>query len=286
MTSHVRIHSWALHLFTLFSVVFLDEIDQLSTRHQDVLYKLFEWASSPTSRLVLIGIANALNMTDRLLPRLRTKNCEPELLNFNPYQVADITAIIKDRLATLSTPVIQPAAIEMCARKVAASMGDLRTALDICRRAIELAETEHKKTQSTDVKPATIPHVLRVLNAVFGSPTKQKLRQLNLQQKVVLTVLMIMVRQAKRQPNQHITVGKFRKQYASLCAQSDEITPVSSHELSDVLSMLETSTLVSVGKSKEEQLRRIHLSIQESEIHDMVTEVPLLKTWVDYVCPE
>lgn len=57
------------------SVIILDEIDHLATRGQDVLYKLFEWASAPASRVVLIGIANALDLTSRLLPRLRAKNC-------------------------------------------------------------------------------------------------------------------------------------------------------------------------------------------------------------------
>jgi cell division control protein 6 len=58
-----------------FSVVVLDEIDSLITRDQEVLYKIFEWASVPCSHLVLIGIANALDLTDRILPRLRAKNC-------------------------------------------------------------------------------------------------------------------------------------------------------------------------------------------------------------------
>lgn len=210
------------------------------TRDQDVLYKIFEWASLPTSRLVLIGIANALDLTDRILPRLRAKNCEPQLMNFNPYQVTEISSIIRDRLFSLiedpedpfapppkptdgtPAPLIQANAIELCARKVAASMGDLRTALDVCRQAIELAEMEQKKKNAAAAAAAasttvlgeqrgngatlpavqepkvTVVHVMKVLNVVFGSSTTQKLKQLNLQQKIVLGVILVMLRTCKK----------------------------------------------------------------------------------------
>lgn len=229
------------------SVVILDEIDSLITRDQDVLYKIFEWASLPASRLVLIGIANALDLTDRILPRLRAKNCEPQLLNFNPYQVSEISSIIKDRLFSLIDdpenpfgpapkpaegavpPLIQPNAIELCARKVAASMGDLRTALDVCRQAVELAEMDQKKRlQATAVlgeqkkngassvplpePKVTVGHVMKVLNVVFGSSTVQKLKQVNLQQKIVLGVILVMIRSTKgANKKDQLTIGKVKK---------------------------------------------------------------------------
>lgn len=221
------------------SVVILDEIDSLITREQDVLYKIFEWASLPTSRLVLIGIANALDLTDRILPRLRAKNCEPQLLNFNPYQVHEIKEIIRDRLfsliedpknpfapppkptdSTTPPPLIADHAIELCARKVAHSMGDLRTALDICRQAIELAEIDHKKrsnqgavlgengTSTPVIEPkVTVVHVMKVLNIVFGNSTSQKLKQLNLQQKIVLGVMLVIIRQSGKKA---LTIGKVK----------------------------------------------------------------------------
>ncbi|KAG0268913.1 AAA ATPase [Actinomortierella ambigua] len=150
-------------------VLILDEIDQLVTKDQDVLYKLFEWTTRDKSRLTLIGIANALDMTDRFLPRLKAKDVEPQLLNFNPYQVADVRNIILDRLFSLEEmfpsggastaaaagvedikkpripPLMQRPAIELCARKVAAGTGDLRKALDICRQTVEMVEMEYKK---------------------------------------------------------------------------------------------------------------------------------------------
>ncbi|KAI9286776.1 P-loop containing nucleoside triphosphate hydrolase protein [Umbelopsis sp. AD052] len=288
-------------------VVVLDEIDHLLTKEQDVLYKIFEWASIPTSRLVLIGIANALDLTDRLLPRLRAKNCEPQLVNFNPYKVEEISAIIKDRLSSLSkdkdTPVImQPQAIELCARKVAAATGDLRKALDVCRQAIEMSEIEAKK-KSMASKPAalgehksnqqigmstptntapkvTIAHVVKVMNVVFGSPTVQKIRQCNLQQKVALGVLVVMRSTPSKQKDQ-MSLGRFQEQYATLCSASDFITPVSRTELNDLVSMLETSGLLTLAKAKEERQRKINLSVQDAEVLQVIREIAVLQSWID-----
>ncbi|CDS05551.1 hypothetical protein LRAMOSA08079 [Lichtheimia ramosa] len=288
------------------TVVILDEIDQLATKDQDVLYKIFEWATSPSSRLVLIGIANALDMTDRLLPRLRAKNCEPQLLNFNPYQVTEISAIIKDRLYSLDPnstpgssplPLMQPPAVELCARKVAAAMGDLRTALDVCRQAVELAETEHKRkavladqkqsSATTEIVKVSIGHVMKVLQTVFGSPVVQKLKQLGLQQKVVICVLMAMsCSSSSSHKKEHITLARFREEYTTLCSKSDGmIKPVSSTELTDVLSIIETSGIITIGKHKEERSRRLTVNIQESEVRQMAKDVALLNTWLETILP-
>lgn len=40
---------------------------------------------------------------------------------------------------------INSAALQFCARKVAATTGDARKALDICRRAVEMLEIEKNK---------------------------------------------------------------------------------------------------------------------------------------------
>ena len=134
------------------SVVVLDEIDHLMTKDQEILHSLFEWSLSPLSRLILIGIANALDLTDRFLPRLKARNLKPELLPFHPYSAPQITSVITSRLKSLlppgapadHVPFIHPAAIQLCSRKVAAHTGDLRKAFDMCRRGLELLETELK----------------------------------------------------------------------------------------------------------------------------------------------
>ena len=40
------------------------------------------------------------------------------------------------------TSVVENSAVQFCARKVSAVAGDMRKALDVCRRAVELAESE------------------------------------------------------------------------------------------------------------------------------------------------
>jgi cell division control protein 6 len=45
-------------------VLVLDEIDQLG---KDVLYRIFEWPNFPQSNLILIGIANGLDLTGRVV---------------------------------------------------------------------------------------------------------------------------------------------------------------------------------------------------------------------------
>jgi cell division control protein 6 len=123
-------------------ILVLDEIDQIETtvKNPTELYKIFEWPYLPSSKLILIGIANALDFTDRLLPRLQLKpNTQPKLINFVPYSRGEIIEIVKDRLKDVQSadgkPLIDERALLWCASKIASSSGDIRKMLDICRYA-------------------------------------------------------------------------------------------------------------------------------------------------------
>ncbi|KAM4059697.1 AAA ATPase domain-containing protein [Hirsutella rhossiliensis] len=139
--------------------VTLDEIDHILTLGLESLYRVFEWSLSPSSRLALIGIANALDLTDRFLPRLKSKNLKPELLAFLPYTAAQVKNIIITRLKSLMppgkegyVPFIHPAAIELCSRKVSSQTGDLRKAFEICRRALDLVEAETRSKHEEEAR--------------------------------------------------------------------------------------------------------------------------------------
>ncbi|KAF9355502.1 AAA ATPase [Mortierella sp. AD094] len=347
-------------------VVILDEVDQLLTKDQEILYKLFQWSSTEGSNITLFGIANALDMTDRFLPRLKARNCEPQLLNFNPYHVAEIRAIIMDRLFSLEgdgkddkdgkdskddtgkprvVPLMQRPAIELCARKVAAATGDLRKALDICRQTIEMVELEAKKKERlekqqsqqqqrgtnsplteirlanlenqaagnadrlllsrrqsspfTDLSPAgsgtgssavatavttlqdapkvTVEHVKKALASAFGSPAVQKMKALNVHQKIVLVVLVTKIQSGK---TVDCEVGKVFDHYTSTCRSSNKIGAVNRGEYQDLINMLEANGLITLSKAKEERLRKIGLVPQESEVLEAIKGQDIMDTIV------
>jgi len=157
-------------------LITLDEIDHILTLDLEILYKLFEWSLQKCSRLILLGIANALDLTDRFLPRLKSRNLKPELLPFLPYDANQIKTVITSRLKTLIPagsatpdyiPFLHPMAVEICSRKVANQSGDLRRAFDICRRAIDLIEAETKQKHEQALNEQML----------LSTPSKQPLQE-------------------------------------------------------------------------------------------------------------
>jgi cell division control protein 6 len=59
---------------------------------------VFEWPALSGSRLSLVGIANALDLTDRVLPRLQVRDVyKPQLLHYPPYTKQQLAEIINTR---------------------------------------------------------------------------------------------------------------------------------------------------------------------------------------------
>lgn len=76
----------------------LDEADQLEVRCQSVLYTVFEWPWLAGSRLLLLAIANRLDLTERVLPRLAAGPWAPRRMHFVPYTKPQIVDILTHRL--------------------------------------------------------------------------------------------------------------------------------------------------------------------------------------------
>ncbi|GFH11894.1 origin recognition complex subunit 1 [Haematococcus lacustris] len=143
------------------TLLVVDEIDVLITKDQSVLYNLFEWPMRPGARLAVIGISNTHDLDERVLPRISSRLANAKLA-FNPYSVDQLRQIIGQRVAAAGCGLLfKEAAIQWVARKVAATTGDVRRALELLRRAVEVAEAARCKANAPPLTAASSPAELK-----------------------------------------------------------------------------------------------------------------------------
>jgi origin recognition complex subunit 1 len=115
--------------------------------------------------------------------------------------------IIQSRLEGVPGNIVTSDAITFASKKVAAVSGDARRALDICRRAVELAESDSLTAPNTPSKSGkgenikrtgggivTIQTVKKAINEAITSPLQQCLRGLPLSSKILLAALLARTR--------------------------------------------------------------------------------------------
>lgn len=131
-------------------VVLMDELDQLVTRNQSVMYNFFNWPALRHSRLIVLAVANTMDLPERTLSNKISSRLGLTRITFPGYKHTDLMEIISTRLANVPGNIVDADAIQFASRKVAAVSGDARRALDICRRAVEIAEQSAQDPADTD----------------------------------------------------------------------------------------------------------------------------------------
>lgn len=278
------------------TVCVIDEIDALLSRAQTVLYRLFEWPKQAGSSLILIGISNNIDLTDRFLPRLRARACEPRLLVFEPYSHPQLRTILNARLRT-ATPegldqessqpqVFDKMALELCARKVAAVSGDLRKCLDICKQCLDRAIAKRQGAEPSGAGDSGAPirvglvAMSRTLRSSLGSAHLDRIRALPMQKLLLLCALAVYFRIERKD----VEVGAFQRWLKRLAAGQLTVrsTMLSTFnptglEFIDLLTGLAGAGLVVLSKPKKRggfvtrkarlaaRLADIKLAVQETE---------------------
>ena len=158
-------------------------------------------------------------------------------------------------------------AIQFCARKVSAVHGDLRKALDICRRAVELAETKQRMTTTDPLTPhsaqkssvrVTLPLIASVISEVYTSNVTSLTVQQNfpLQQKLAVCTLLCMV---KGRHTKEVTLGKLHEAYVRVCRHR-QLRHEGESEFVGVCNMLEARGVLSLKNSKAKEARLVKVS--------------------------
>lgn len=141
------------------TLLLVDELDLLCTKRQDVVYNLLDWPTKSSAKLVVITIANTMDLPERVLMGRVTSRLGLTRLTFQPYNHKQLQEIVITRLR--DTDAFRSEAIQLVARKVSAVSGDARRALDICRRATEIAELHGKdKVSMEDVNKALMEMIV------------------------------------------------------------------------------------------------------------------------------
>jgi origin recognition complex subunit 1 len=107
-------------------------------------------------------------------------------ITFSGYTHDQLTQIIQSRLEGVPGNIVHPDAVQFAARKVAAVSGDARRALDICRRAVEIAETEaaeQEAAEGEDAQPHTPSRTGRNKAKAASRPPKDTGESVAVQQK-------------------------------------------------------------------------------------------------------
>ncbi|MCJ1380504.1 Origin recognition complex, subunit 1 [Xylographa soralifera] len=190
-------------------VVLMDELDQLVTKNQSVMYNFFNWPSLRHSRLIVLAVANTMDLPERTLSNKISSRLGLTRITFPGYNHEQLMKIIQSRLEGVPGNIVDPDAVQYASRKVAAVSGDARRALDICRRAVEIAEMESltqnslldtptKKTKHKELRDwkaqgglgrVTISTIKHAINEATSSPLQHSLRSLPLASKLVLAAL-------------------------------------------------------------------------------------------------
>lgn len=268
----------------------LDEIDELIDKKQSVLYTIFEWPALTNAKIILIGIANSLDLTNRALSRLQTQSTsvKPRLMHFSPYTKEQIVDIFKNRLQAAGVLDVFPVAtIHLLSAKVAAMSGDIRKALDLGRRVAEKAkETTNFSVQNfndlgiSEIEPKPekieVKQVLNVLNDAYSTANKwaddENGDAIPLQEKILVCTLLLLLKQSK---NKDITVGRLREVYAKVCSKRG-ISALDEYELFGLCSLTETKGIIKMIKNKVARQTKIQLQWDEDEITNVVKDKQLI----------
>ncbi|KAK2385257.1 cell division control protein B [Trifolium repens] len=206
-------------------ILLIDELDLLVTRNQSVLYNILDWPTKPHSKLIVIGIANTMDLPEKLLPRISSR-MGIQRLCFAPYNYQQLQEIISSRLNGID--IFEKQAMEFASRKVAAISGDARRALEICRRAAEIADYRIKKLATNPDNVAAgkglvcMADVEAAIQEMFQAPHIQVMKNCSRLSKIFLTA---MVHELYKTGMGETTFEKLATTVSCICTSNGEVFP-------------------------------------------------------------
>lgn len=244
------------------TVLVVDEMDLLVTRTQQLLYNLFDWPTHRAARLVILGIANTLDLPERLLPKIASRLGSNKVV-FKPYAAEQLERIVLARLEDAGPPgaviPFEAVAIALASRKVASISGDARRVLELCRRAAELAESrggdkDAAKVLMNDIKDAQ--------HEMFQSPHMRMLEAASRHDRIFLAALLM---ETRRSGVTTVSTTHVMRTHEQLCRTHGEPLPPAGAAAA-IACRLASSGLLLADPGRKRAAQRVCLNIPVEDV--------------------
>ncbi|XP_036611341.1 origin recognition complex subunit 1 [Trichosurus vulpecula] len=240
------------------TVLMVDELDLLWTPKQDVLYNLFDWPTHRSSQLVVLAIANTMDLPERMMMSRVASRLGLTRMSFQPYTYKQLQEIIVSRLEGVKA--FEDDAIQLVSRKVAALSGDARRCLDICRRATEICEFSSQKPDSSGL--VKVAHILEAAEEMFSSAYIMAIRNASVLEQGFLRAILA---EFHRSGLEEATLQQVYHQHVALCRIEGLPHPTVSETMA-VCSRLGSCRLLLVEPSKNDLLLRVRLNVSQDDV--------------------
>lgn len=243
---------------------------------------------------LLVGIANSMEFDVRFsdLKKPPVKIC------FTAYSPSDLSGILHQRVGS----VMDKGAINLCSKKVAATHGDARRAINICREAVKIAkrallekldsaaaeEGQRDGSDSQGKAPVSIVHMQQALRAARACRHGDAMAALSLQAQIVLCVAAASVSrdsdQGQNRPDgakakrSRLTQGVLHEKCTRVWAKSRTGGGLSQVEFSNKIDMLASQGLLEIrGKQHGGRARELALHVEFSDVEIALGNQPFFK---------
>lgn len=240
------------------TVLLVDELDLLWTRKQNVMYNLFDWPTRRHARLVVLTIANTMDLPERIMINRVASRLGLTRMSFQPYSFKQLQQIIMSRLNKVKA--FEEDALQLVSRKVAALSGDARRCLDICRRATEICE--HSAAVPSAPGLVGMSHVMEALNEMFSSAYITAIKCASVQEQLFLRAV---ISEFRRLGLEEATFQQVFVQHQALC-RVEGLQPISVSEGLAVCQRLGACRLLLLEPSRLGVLQRIRINVSQDDV--------------------
>ncbi|KAF9557213.1 Origin recognition complex, subunit 1 [Mortierella alpina] len=239
-------------------VVLMDELDLLVTSKQTVMYNFFEWPNWLHSRLIVVAVANTMDLPERMLSNKVSSRLGLTRINFQPYTYQQLVKIVESRRA-----------------------------VEIVESSAQKAEDQRRK--ATNINPlddpgmpkeppqVTIRIVDQAIKEMFASPNVRLIQTASLHQKLFLVALTAKLRRLGLAEAEFSEVAHAHLQMCRL----HNIEPPMLSDLSAICASLGSSRCLLVESGKQDIHQRVRLSVSEEDVIMALKVDPLFKRLLD-----